>query len=815
MLFKPLYTLQRMKGFIVYATYDIYHNQTVVQLYGRLENGQSFATLNTIEPYFFLAEKDAKKASPVLENHPSVKTACTNFKGESVMKVSAQNHLILSKIAESLHKKEIDTYEADVKPHTRFLIDRDIFASLNIEGKSESNGRVDHAFKEPVLTPAAASPKLKVISLDTESSHKNGNLFCIGMYAQGYEKNFLVSKIPQEKKMKDVKNSQSLVLEHDRESKSKDSRRVVLCSTEADALEQFKEELIKLDPDIITGWNIIDFDLNYLKEKFKKNKISFDLGRTDAEVRLRIESGFFKSSSAIIPGRQVLDAFNLIKDPYIKEAPSIKNAEFESFSLESVSLAILGEGKLIKGKNRHEEIEKIYTTDQQKLVNYNLLDCKLAFDILEKTAMLDLAMERSELTGMSLDRVGASVAAFDSLYIREARKRSLVSPTTRYVHKETGITGGYVKSLKPGIYNNVLILDFKSLYPSIMRTFNIDPASLLEKKEKGAIESPNSVFFKNQKGILPDLIEKMHLAREKAKKDKRELASYAIKVIMNAFFGVLANPNCRYYNHDMANAITHFGQMIIKLTAEEIEKKGYKVIYSDTDSVFIESGLSTPKAKELGKEIQSYINEFYNEYAKKNYGRTSFLELQFAKLYLSLMIPAVRVVAKDAEEKAAKKRYAGLISHPDGKEELEIVGLEAIRGDWTEAAGDFQRELLLKVFHKESVDTFIKDYISSIKKGKMDAKLVYRKSIRKDLSEYTKTTPPHVKAARKLDKLDSNVISYFMTLDGPEPTQKLTHPLDYEHYIKKQIEPIANQVLSLFGKSLEDILKNSKQSTLF
>src|SRR3989338_8473515 len=253
-------------------------------------------------------------------------------------------------------------------------------------------------------------------------------------------------------------------------------------------LIKFKEEIIKQDPDIITGWNIIDFDILYLKNLFKKNKISFDIGRTNDEPHLRIESGFFKASTANIPGRQVIDAFNSdrknlfkknkisfdigrtndephlriesgffkastanipgrqvidafnsIKDPYIKEAPSIKHAEFETYSLEAVAQAVLGTGKLIKGKDRYEEIERMYKTNQKKLVDYNILDCKLAYDILKKTRMLDLAIERAELTGMALDRLGASVAAFDSLYIREARKQNMVSPTTRYSSKEKRI----------------------------------------------------------------------------------------------------------------------------------------------------------------------------------------------------------------------------------------------------------------------------------------------------------------------------------------------------------------------------------------
>ena len=144
-----------------------------------------------------------------------------------------------------------------------------------------------------------------------------------------------------------------------------------------------------------------------------------------------------------------------------------------------------------------------------------------------------------------------------------------------------------------------------------------------------------------------------------------------------------------------------------------------------------------------------------------------------------------------------------------------MTGLEAIRGDWTEAAGEFQKEILMKVFHKEEITKFIKDYIKKITSGKLDKQLIYRKSIRKDLDEYTKTTPPHVKAARQLDKLDSNVIEYIVTTHGPEPIQKLKHRPDYEHYIDKQIKPIANQVLVLFNKDFDEIIQQGKQAKLF
>jgi len=776
-----------MKAYIVDSDYDNIDGKTQIKLFGRMENGQSFASLHPLEPYFFIKKSDEKKVKKLLEKFKVADEKFVNFAGNKVIKIFSNSQTELNKLSYTIHKMEIETYESDIKPVQRFLMDSDILRSIEIEGEYESSELIDRVYKNPSIKPCEFKPKLKIISIDIESSKKAGDLFCIGLYGDNYEKNFIVS-------------SQKL-------------KNTVSSKTEAECLEKFKTELLKLDPDIITGWNVIDFDLAYLKNLFKKNKIPFNIGRTNEEASVRLESNFFRSSTAKIPGRQVLDALNMIRDPFIQEAPSIKNAEFDSYTLEDVAQAILKKGKLIKGKNRHDEIEQLYSKDQQKLVDYNLLDAKLAYEIVLETKMIELAVERTQLTGMPLDKLTASIAAFDSLYIREAHKRKIVSPTTRFSTKETKITGGYVKLPEAGIYNNVLVLDFKSLYPSVLNTFNIDPASHLEKPEKGAVESPNHEFFKNTEGILPTIIKKLHTAREMAKKDKRELSNYAIKIIMNSFWGVLASPNCRYFNFNMANAITGFARFIIQNTAKEIEIKfGKKVIYSDTDSVFIVSEEDKEKTEKLGKVIEGYVNDYYEKYVKDNFNRKSYLELQYDKLYLSLMFPRTRI--KGEEQTAAKKRYAGL-KIKDGKEELEVVGLEAIRGDWTEAAQEFQREILIRTFHGEQIETFIRAYVKKVLSGQLDSLLVYRKSIRKELAEYTKTTPPHVKAARKLETLDSNVIQYYMTTDGPEPIQKLQHKIDYEHYIEKQIAPIANQVLSLLGKNFEDIIKGSKQKTLF
>lgn len=345
-----------------------------------------------------------------------------------------------------------------------------------------------------------------------------------------------------------------------------------------------------------------------------------------------------------------------------------------------------------------------------------------------------------------------------------------------------------------------------------MRTFNIDPYSFREKKEKNCIESPNKAYFKNEEGIIPKILERLFKERAKAKQQKKELASQAIKITMNSIFGSIASPASRFFNMKIANAITHFGQSLIKSTAKKIEEeyKGVEVIYSDTDSIFVSTSLtSSIEAEKLGRTIESQINTFYKKHIKEIYKRESKLELEFEKNYIKFLMPKIR-----GGEEGAKKRYAGLLKQ-DGKEKIDFVGLESARRDWTEASKKFQLELLNRIFHKEEVSEYVKKFVKELKDGMHDDLLIYRKAISKDLKEYTKINPQHVQAAKKLKKITSNIIEYVITTDGPEPIQNQKHKINYDHYINKQIKPIADSVLCFYNVSFDDLLRSTTQHSLF
>lgn len=764
-----------MKGFIVYETYRIVDDLTKVYLFGRLENGESFLSIHDFRPYFYIKKSDLPKAIE-LDTFTLEEGKMKDFHEHEVAKVIFNTPRQIPDARRKFENSGIVCYEADIRFVMRFLMDNKILGSLSLEGEYKKGNIVNRIYENPKISPADFFPKLKTLAIDIETDRNADKLFAVSMVCGDFEK---------------------VIINTDKKVK-----KAICVDSEKKIIETFRDKIRELDPDIITGWNVIDFDLKILMNKFKLYKIPFDLGRTEWECSLRIESSFFKDSQADFPGRMVLDGIHLMKSSFIK---------LEDYKLATAAKEFLGQDKLIGEESKGEDIENAYKNDPQFLADYNLKDSKMVIDIIEKTKVVDLTITRSILTGMPLDRVKSSIASLDSLYLRELKRRGYVAFSAKKDDDETRIKGGFVQESKPGIYDYILVLDFKSLYPSIMRTFNIDPLSFVDDcKGENLITAPNGACFRNEDGILPMILEHLWRQRDNAKKEKDALRSQAIKIHMNSFFGVLANPTCRFFSLKVANAITHFGQQIIKLATKKVEECGYEVIYGDTDSIFVKSkAASYDDAKIVGEKIQEYVNEFFSEYVTKGYHRKNFLEIQFEKTFKVFMIPKVR-----HGDAGSKKRYAGLLMK-NGKEEIDFTGLEFVRRDWTELAKTFQLEIFDRVFHKEEVAEYVKKYVSDLKTGKLDSMLVYKKALRKEEGEYTKTTPPHVKAARMLDKIDSSIISYVMTIDGPQPLQKLKSRIDYEHYIDKQIKPLADAVLGFFGQSFDDIIKGSSQKTLF
>jgi len=325
---------------------------------------------------------------------------------------------------------------------------------------------------------------------------------------------------------------------------------------------------------------------------------------------------------------------------------------------------------------------------------------------------------------------------------------------------------------------------------------------------------------------MGEIIEEFLAKRTKAKAEKDEVASESLKVLMNSiFYGIFANPNCRWFSMPMAGAITTFPQELGHIVAKEMERfcreelklKNAVVFYRDTDSFMVYLGIKNyDKAKGLQIVIRDHINSFLDKYIKDNFCRDNHMFLDAKRVYLKFVMPKLRKQDVDTEI-GIKKKYCGYHIE-NGKDKIDFVGMEVIHTDWTNLAKEFQNELYLRILKGQPYEKYVKDFIHNLRQGKFDDKLVYRKNMTKNHLEYVKTTPPHIKSVRKLlecgGTLNSNLVEYVMTVDGPEPVGYVKHAIDYNHYIEKQLVPIMEQIFTLIGKSVEEFILSSKQKIL-
>jgi DNA polymerase-2 len=766
-----------MRGFILQPTYRVVNGTPEVHLYGTREDGESFLVVDDrVRPYFFVP---AARAADVRALGVTVtSTELRSLDGLEGARVETAVPADVPPLRQRLAAAGITCFEADLRFAYRYLIDRGLRAAIDIDGEATPGAGIAHVYRNPALAPSRFLPRLKILSLDIETDLRAQHLYAIGLAGLGSDRVLIVGP--------------GLLVGAE------------CFAGERELLLRFFALLHELDPDVITGWNVIDFDLTVLRRLCARHGIPFRLGRTHDETVIQRDQGFTRDPRAIAPGRQVLDGLALTRSAFIR---------LDDYKLETAAQAFLGRGKLMTGEGRGHEIEHAFHHDRQRLVDYNQRDAELVLEILAARRLVELAVSRSLLTGMQLDRVGASIASIDFLYLHELRARGYVAPSVGGDYAAAEVAGGAVLDSAPGLFRNILVFDFKSLYPSIIRTFNVDPLTYVPPERRDAesnlIHTPGGAAFRREVGILPDLVARLWCERDTARAAGDTLGANAIKILMNSLYGVLAATSCRFFSPAIANAITLTGQYLIHLAADEVRRLGYAVIYGDTDSLFVDAAAdSEADALQRADEIRVAVSVMLVRRLRDEFGLESYLELEFEKCYQRFFMPEVR-----GGTAGSKKRYAGLVAAVDGSA-LEFVGLEAVRRDWTPVAKRFQRELLQRVFHDQPVEDFIRAFLADLREGRLDALLSYKKAVRKQLAEYTRTTPAHVKAARKQQGPASRIIEYVMTSEGPEPVEARHGALDYEHYVEKQIEPIADAVLRFLSIRFDDVIGRARQLDL-
>ncbi|MEM2406003.1 MAG: DNA polymerase domain-containing protein, partial [Sulfolobales archaeon] len=563
-----------------------------------------------------------------------------------------------------------------------------------------------------------------------------------------------------------------------------------------DLVKEFINYVLAYDPDIVVGYNSNKFDLPYLVERASKLGLSLDIGRVRGGIPRPSVHGHYS-----IPGRLHVDIYN-----FAEEIPEIKIKSLDTVA-DYLGVMKKSERTLIPGHEIHA-----YWDDRSKrglLLNYAKDDVVSTLRLSEK--FIPFAMQLSSLTGLPLDQVGAASVGYrlEWYLMRSAVKMGELIPN-RLEREYEPYKGAVVLEPKKGVHSNVAVLDFTSMYPNIMVKYNIGPDTYVEGECENHYKIPgtNYCFRKDPPGfyksVLETLLRLRRVVREEMKKyplgspehlilDERQRA---LKILANASYGYMGWVGARWYFKPGAEAVTAIGRDTIKKAISLAENLGLEVIYGDTDSLFISN---RPEVSKFIEEVMKVLE----------------LEIKVDKVYKRVFFTE------------AKKRYVGILD--DGR--IDIVGFEAVRGDWSEIAKEVQEnvaKIVLETGDTKKATDYVRSVVLELKQQKIPLeKLVIWKTLTKSLDEY-EVNAPHVTAAKKMIGLGFKVekgdkIGYVITR-GQTPISSRAAPyfmaklsdIDVDYYVKHQIVPAAMRILEYFGvseKQLEAISKAGK--TLF
>lgn len=479
---------------------------------------------------------------------------------------------------------------------------------------------------------------------------------------------------------------------------SRENHTVMEFDYEKDLLNALAEYVQEKDPDIMSGWNFVDFDIPYVLKRMKNLNIP-----EDSLSRL-------PGASARIPvrGRAVFDLLTAYK--------KMQGARKESYRLDAIAEEELGEGKV----RYTGTISELWIDDPQTLVDYNLKDVELCVEINRKNDIIEFYQEIARYVGCPLDNTINSSNIVDIFVLRKAHGL-YVLPSKGYADAEE-FEGATVFDPSLGLKENVVVLDLKSLYPMCMMTINASPET---KDPEGELHAPNGVRFRKEPdGLTRSIISDLLTERDerKALRNRYEYGSpeyrlydiqqNVLKVIMNTYYGVSGYARFRLYDREIGSAVTSVGRAIIDHTRKVIEGMGFTVLYGDTDSCMVQlPPLGKEETIKTAREIEESLNSSYSEFAKKELGAEKhYFSIKFEKIYRRFF------------QAGRKKRYAGYLTWKEGKDvdQIDIVGFEMKRSDSPHMTKEVQlhvMELILKGADLSELKAYLRGIITGYRKG--------------------------------------------------------------------------------------------------
>ncbi len=577
-------------------------------------------------------------------------------------------------------------------------------------------------------------------------------------------------------------------------------------------LDRLSEIVKEEDPDVIFGYNSGNFDLPYISERSKTLKTPVELGRGGGKIT-KLKRGLIGGSR--IGGRIHIDLYPIIR--LFGFIGIIKTAQF---TLDAVAREVLG-----KSKNKIKSIDMWKLWDEERvddIAEYSLVDSEITKELGDR--YLPLELELSSITKLPIFDTSLSTSGqlVENLLMFNCAKRKELVPQKPVGQKIAGrlanpIKGAFVKLPEPGIYDNIAVLDFRGLYPSIIVSYNIDPNMLVAVDEEPEChQSPTGARFrKSPKGLIPSVLDELIDFRAELKKKLKRLRpgsedyrilsarSQAVKILSNSFYGYTVYARSRWYSRECGESVTAWGRQHITNTIDNAVKKGFQVLYADTDSVFL--------LYRKRDDVISFMDEINKELPEK-------MELELEGFYSRGVF-----VSKKGDEKGAKKKYALL--GEDGR--IKIRGFELVRRDWSGIARNTQLKVLeaiLKEGSKEKAVRIVRETVERLRSGGVPLEeLAIITQLNKDPKNY-EIVSPELSAARKAMKNGvplerGSVVSYVVTKKGKSISEK-AYPVDMakdydpNYYVNNQVLPAVMKILKELGYDEYSLKVGGKQKGL-
>eukprot|EP00796_Vickermania_ingenoplastis_P004443 gene4443-3242_t len=627
--------------------------------------------------------------------------------------------------------------------------------------------------------------------------------------------------------------------------------------TEQEMLLGWMQYMKTLDPDILTGYNICNFDLPYLLSRALTLKVhdSFHYWGRQIHERTVARDKKFQSKQmgnreykeVVMEGRIIMDAMVMIQRDY----------KLRSYSLNSVSQNFLGEQKEDVHHSIISDLQQGNAETRRRLAVYCLKDAYLPIRLLDRLMLVVNNVEMARVTGVPVGLLlerGQQVKVF-SMLLRKAQKKNLLVPAVE--NNGAGNQGGGYEGatvIEPirGFYNcPVATLDFASLYPSIIIAHNICYSTLVRPSDVNRLDpslverSPSGDTFVKKDlfpGILPEVLEDLLVARKNARKEMKDVPLHslkykvlngrqlALKVSANSVYGFTGAQVGKLPCLPISSSTTAYGRTMIQKTKELVEElyPGTTVLYGDTDSVMVKCVTDESASDKERIETAMKFGEEAAERVSQHFMHP--IKLEFEKIYFPYLL-------------MNKKRYAGLLwTNSQAYDKLDAKGIETVRRDNCPLVARMMSGVLNRILIHRSVESavdFVKGIITDLLLNRLDiSNLVITKAFSKSEEQYA-ATQAHVELVKRMRLRDpasaptiGDRVAYVLVkaVKGAKAYERSEDPifvlennipLDTQYYLEHQLTPPIQRIFEglhdtndiIKGKHTSHIIQSTPSNT--